>query len=66
MLLTEVVMRLAEKRISHTIVFASKDTAHWTIQISDSLNNEQLKTTAELGGSMIPNGVVFLNGEGWS
>jgi hypothetical protein len=65
MQLTEVVRKLAEKQIGFTVYHPSKDSEHWSIQISDSLNNEQLKTAVELGGNLAPNGIVQMIGEGY-
>jgi hypothetical protein len=61
MALLEVVTKLAEAKITFTCWFTGDN--HWTIQVKESLNNEQLKALVELGGSLQENGIVMLIGK---
>lgn len=70
MTLSETVFKLANVRAGHTVMFPynQKDDPRefWTIRITDSLNNEQLKVATDLGGAMVnPGGIVMLIGEGF-
>jgi ethanolamine utilization protein EutQ (cupin superfamily) len=59
------VLKLAQAGIGFTAWFNSETEEFFTIRVTDSLTNDQLKVLVDLGGMLQKDGQVMLIGKGF-